>query len=194
MNFAKSPDKLVPAIIQDNTTRNVLMLGYMNEEALQQTKTTQRVTFYSRSKKRLWVKGESSGNFLNVVELLEDCDEDTLLIKVNPIRNTCHKGTDTCFGSENKENFLSELQGIIKSRKLSPNKNSYTSQLFKSGINKIAQKVGEEAVELIIEAKDNNIELFKNEAADLVFHLLILLETKELGLRDIEQILKMRHL
>jgi len=194
MNFTKSPDKLVPAIIQDNTTRNVLMLGYMNEEALQQTKTTQRVTFYSRSKKRLWVKGESSGNFLNVVELLEDCDEDTLLIKVNPIRNTCHKGTDTCFGSENKENFLSELQGIIKSRKLSPNKNSYTSQLFKSGINKIAQKVGEEAVELIIEAKDNNIELFKNEAADLVFHLLILLETKELGLRDIEQILKMRHL
>lgn len=192
-DFSKSKDGLIPAIIQDAITKNVLMLGYMNKEALEATKLKKQVTFYSRSKKRLWTKGETSGNFLNVIDIKEDCDNDTLLIKVKPEGPVCHAGTDTCFSEKNEGDFLTELTMIIQNRKANQNQNSYTSQLFQKGINKIAQKVGEEAVELIIEAKDDNIELFKSEAADLIFHYLILLEAKNVTLTDITEVLKLRH-
>ncbi len=192
INFNRSADGLIPAIIQDNETLNVLMLGYMNAEALEQTKKTNVVTFFSRSKNRLWVKGETSGNFLNVSSISEDCDEDTLLIKVKPVGPVCHKGTDTCFNEKNESNFIFELEKIIRERKDNPKEGSYTNLLFDKGINKIAQKVGEEAVELVIEAKDDNKELFLNEAADLMYHYLVLLRAKGCNLNDVSKELKKR--
>lgn len=186
---------LVPAIIQDANTQKVLMLGYMNKEAYQRTLETNKVTFYSRSKQRLWVKGETSGNFLLVKEIKNDCDSDTLLIQVKPTGPVCHTGADTCWNEENQSDyeFLQKLETIIKDRKKHESDTSYTSSLFKKGINKIAQKVGEEAVELVIEAKDNNKELFINEAADLLFHYLILLRAKEFDLKDVLKVLKQRN-
>lgn len=186
---------LVPAIIQDWITNRVLMLGYMNEEALKKTKSEGKVTFYSRTKERLWTKGETSGNFLNVKEIIPDCDNDTVLIKAEPQGPTCHTGADTCFNESNGTNalFLRYLQDVIVERKKSTAAKSYTKLLFDKGINKIAQKVGEEAVELVIEAKDSNEDLFKNEAADLLFHLLVLLEAKETKLEDVVDVLRMRH-
>jgi phosphoribosyl-ATP pyrophosphohydrolase/phosphoribosyl-AMP cyclohydrolase len=193
-DFTKSPDGLIPAIIQDNITNVVLMLGYMNQEAFDKTQQEKRVTFFSRSKNRLWTKGEESGNFLDVNSLLIDCDNDTILIKATPAGPTCHKGSDTCFNEKNiSPNFLIELETIIRDRKNNPTDKSYTASLFAKGINKIAQKVGEEAVEVVIEAKDNNDELFKGEAADLLFHYLILLQAKNFTLNDIIQVLKDRH-
>lgn len=193
LHFNKSTDGLIPAVIQDQHTNKVLMLGYMNEEALTQTQATGKVTFFSRSKNRLWVKGESSGNFLNVVSITADCDEDTLLIKVNPVGPVCHTGADTCFNEKNKKIFLFELEKIIQDRKKNPKEGSYTTQLFNRGINKVAQKVGEEAVELVIEAKDNNEELFLNEASDLLYHYLILLTAKGYELKDVIEVLEGRH-
>ncbi|MDY7395041.1 bifunctional phosphoribosyl-AMP cyclohydrolase/phosphoribosyl-ATP diphosphatase HisIE [Aureibaculum sp. 2210JD6-5] len=196
IDFNKNNDGLVPAIIQDAITNNVLMLGYMNEEAYQQTVDTKKVTFFSRTKNRLWTKGEESGNFLNLVEVKLDCDNDTLLVSVNPKGPTCHKGTDTCWGEDNTASFgfLSELEKIIKDRKEnSDGKKSYVASLFEDGINKIAQKVGEEAVEVVIEAKDSNDDLFLNESADLLFHYLILLQAKGFNLNDIVEVLKSRH-
>ena len=196
IDFNKNTDGLVPAIIQDANTKNVLMLGYMNEEAFTKTEETKQVTFYSRSKKRLWTKGEESGNFLNLVDVKVDCDNDTLLIQATPNGPTCHKGTDTCWAEENLQNFgfLTQLEAIIKDRKenFKPNE-SYVASLFSKGINKIAQKVGEEAVEVVIEAKDSNDELFLNESADLLFHYLILLQAKGFTLNDVVDILKKRH-
>lgn len=193
-DFNKYKDGLVPAIVQDATTKNVLMLGFMNEEALIKTKELNQVTFFSRTKNRLWTKGEESGNFLLVQSITTDCDNDTLLIKVNPVGPVCHTGSDTCFNEKNAEsNFLYKLENIIADRKNNPSDSSYTSSLFKKGINKIAQKVGEEAVEIVIEAKDNNDELFLNEAADLLFHYLILLNAKEKKLDDVITILQNRH-
>ena len=191
----KKGDGLVPAIIQDWSTNKVLMLGYMNEEALKKTRAEQKVTFYSRTKKRLWTKGETSGNFLHLKEIITDCDNDTLLIKVEPVGPTCHTGSDTCFDEDNSSNalFLHYLQDIIQGRKSSTASKSYTKLLFDKGINKIAQKVGEEAVELVIEAKDSDEELFKNEAADLLFHLLVLLEAKNVKLGDVVDVLRERH-
>lgn len=196
LDFDKSPEGLLPAIIQDAETFNVLMLGYMNKEALEQTIASQKVTFFSRSKKRLWTKGEESGNYLELVSIKADCDADTLLIFARPHGPVCHTGTDTCWGTDNKSNFgfLSELEKVIADRKLNPNnEKSYVASLFAKGINKIAQKVGEEAVETVIEAKDNNDDLFLNEAADLLFHYLILLQAKGFQLSDIAQVLKSRH-
>jgi phosphoribosyl-ATP pyrophosphohydrolase/phosphoribosyl-AMP cyclohydrolase len=192
----KKGDGLVPAIIQDWSTNKVLMLGYMNEEALKQTKAEGKVTFYSRSKERLWTKGETSGNFLFVKEIIADCDNDTVLIKAQPQGPTCHTGTDTCFKESNNTNalFLHFLQDVIVERKKSTAAKSYTKLLFDKGINKIAQKVGEEAVELVIEAKDSDEDLFKNEAADLLFHLLVLLEAKDVKLEDVVDVLKDRHM
>ena len=193
-DFTKSPDGLIPVIIQDNITNVVLMLGYMNQEAFDKTQQENRVTFFSRSKNRLWTKGEESGNFLDVNSLLIDCDQDTILIKATPAGPTCHTGSDTCFNEKNiSPNFLIQLETIIRDRKNNPTDKSYTASLFAKGINKIAQKVGEEAVEVIIEAKDNNDELFKGEAADLLFHYLILLQAKNFTLNDIIQVLKDRH-
>ncbi len=188
-NWDKMTDGLVPAIIQDARTKNVLMLGYMNSEALGKTQETGKVTFYSRSKKRLWTKGEESGNFLNLVSIKNDCDHDSLLISVYPSGPTCHKGTDTCWAEDNSSNFgfFSELeQTIEKRRTTADDKNSYVASLFAKGINKIAQKVGEEAVETVIEAMDSNDELFLYESADLLFHYLMLLQAKGFTLRDIE--------
>lgn len=196
INFEKSPDGLVPAVVQDHETGKVLMLGYMNEEALTKTEVDRVVTFFSRSKQRLWTKGETSGNFLEVKAILVDCDQDTILIKAHPIGPTCHTGADTCFFEKNegKAPFLNYLQKqIIRERKNNPSESSYTSKLFQRGVNKIAQKVGEEAVELVIEAKDTNDHLFKNEAADLLFHYLILLEQRGMDLDDIVDVLKERH-
>lgn len=196
IKFDKSVDGLVPVIIQDATTAKVLMLGYMNEEAFEKTKAEKIVTFYSRSKQRLWTKGETSNNFLHVRAISLDCDNDTILIKVNPAGPVCHTGADTCFQevNEGKALFLNYLQKkIIRERKNNPTEGSYTSELFKKGVNKIAQKVGEEAVELVIEAKDTNDYLFKNEAADLLFHYLILLEQRGMDLDDIVDVLKERH-
>lgn len=193
LNFQKSYGGLVPAIIQHTNTLQVLMLGYMNEEALQKTRAEGKVTFYSRSQNRLWTKGETSGNYLIVSEILEDCDNDTLLIKALPQGPTCHTGATSCFAQETPKGFLYELEKVIEQRIADKNEGSYTSKLFNSGVNKVSQKVGEEAVELVIEAMDNNTELFKNEAADLLYHFLILLKTKELKLEDIEQVLKERH-
>lgn len=186
---------LIPAIIQDNSTSKVLMLGFMNSEALEKTNKEGRVTFYSRTKHRLWTKGEESGNFLDVVEIIEDCDDDTLLIKVNPVGPVCHTGADTCFNETNSPgiSFLEQLQSVIQQRKLEMPEGSYTTQLFSEGINKIAQKVGEEAVELIIESKDQNDELFLNEAADLTYHLLVLLTAKGQDLESVVKILEERH-
>ncbi len=194
INFAKYNDGLVPAIIQDDITGKVLMLGFMNETALEKTKELQKVTFFSRSKNRLWTKGEESGNYLLVKEIKVDCDNDTLLIKATPQGPTCHTGADTCWNETNTAaNFLLHLEKIIEDRKNNPSDKSYTSSLFAKGINKIAQKVGEEAIELVIEAKDSNSELFKEEAADLLFHYLILLQAKGFSLYDIVQVLKKRH-
>ncbi len=192
-DFNKSPDKLIPIIIQDSITEKVLMLGYMNEEAFEKTKQENRVTFFSRSKNRLWTKGEESKNYLNVNSILLDCDADTLLIKVTPQGPVCHTGEDTCFKEKNTSaNFLNELEEIIDDRKNNPNTSSYISGLFKKGINKIAQKVGEESIELVIETKDDNKDLFLNEAADLLFHYLILLNAKEVCLKDVTEILENR--
>lgn len=184
---------LVPAVIQDNTTLQVLMVGYMNREALAKTRKEGRVTFFSRSRNCLWTKGETSGNFLIVKEITADCDNDTLLIKVNPTGPACHTGSKSCFGEESSKGFVYELEQVIHQRIDENVADSYTNKLFRRGINKVAQKVGEEAVEVVIEAKDNNIELFKNEAADLLYHLLILLKTKDVLLSDIEEVLRGRH-
>lgn len=186
---------LVPAIIQDAKTQKVLMLGYMNEDALQKTIETKLVTFFSRTKQRLWTKGEDSGHVLNLVDIKLDCDSDTLLVKVNPKGPTCHKGSDTCWNEENVQNFgfLSELETVIDSRRNNASKDtSYVASLFSKGINKIAQKVGEEAVEVVIEAKDNNNKLFLNESADLLFHYLMLLQAKGFKLNDVVDVLKSR--
>ncbi len=204
IDFNKNTDGLVPAIIQDSKTRKVLMLGYMNEEAFLKTNETKKVTFFSRTKDRLWTKGEESGNFLNLVNIKLDCDNDTLLVEVAPAGPVCHKGTDTCWAEENNVDygFLSKLEGIIESRKKlsetelklrKENDSSYVVSLFDKGINKIAQKVGEEAVETVIEAKDDNDDLFLNESADLLFHYLILLKAKGFGLKDIVEVLEKRH-
>jgi len=195
INFEKNKDGLVPAIIQDNEKKTVLMLGYMNKEAYNITMQTQRVTFFSRSKNRLWTKGEESGNYLNLISIKSDCDNDTLLLQVNPVGSTCHTGADTCWQEKNSSNYgyISKLENVIKDRiKNSDASKSYVSSLFAKGINKIAQKVGEEAVEMIIEAKDTNNNLFLNEGADLLFHYLILLQAKGFELKDIEEILKSR--
>lgn len=186
---------LVPAIIQDYTTGKVLMLGYMNEEAFNKTKAENRVTFFSRSKQRLWTKGETTSNFLIVKEILADCDQDAILIKAHPEGPTCHTGADTCWNEKNsgKAPFLNHLKEIIKNRKDNPSEKSYTSSLFAKGINKVAQKVGEEAVETVIEAMDSNMHLFKNEAADLLFHYLVLLEAKNVDLDEIIEVLQERH-
>ena len=193
-NFSKSQNGLLPAIIQDSVTKTVLMLGYMNREAFQKTKETEQVTFYSRSKKRIWVKGEESGNFLKLVKIKVDCDQDAILITADPQGPTCHTGTDSCWGETNQSHygFLTELEEIITERKKTNDDNSYVASLFREGINKIAQKVGEEAVETVIEAKDENSELFLNESADLLFHFLILLKEKGFSLNDVEAILKDR--
>lgn len=191
INFDKG-NGLVPVIIQDHNTLQVLMLGYMNEEAFLKTQAEGRVTFYSRSKKRLWTKGESSGNYLNVVEIRLDCDDDTLLIKAQPMGPTCHTGSTSCFKEETAKGFVYELQSTIQQRVDDNDPNSYTNELYQKGINKVAQKVGEEAVELVIEAKDSNNDLFKNEAADLLYHYLILLKAKGFALEDIETVLEKR--
>lgn len=194
IDFKKYADGLVPAVIQDYDTHKVLMLGFMNEEAFIKTEETGKVTFYSRSKKRLWTKGEESGNFLIVKSVAVDCDKDTLLIKAHPMGPTCHTGADTCWSERNhKDDFLYYLEDIIDLRKQSSPDESYVAKLFGKGINKIAQKVGEEAVELVIEAKDDNEGLFLNEGADLLFHYLILLNAKGYKLRDIVDVLKKRH-
>lgn len=188
----KKDNGLVPVVIQDANSLQVLMLGYMNEEAFIKTKTEQRVTFFSRSKNRLWTKGETSGAFLEVVEMRIDCDNDTLLIKVNPLGPTCHTGSTSCFKEETAKGFMYQLEATIHQRIDEKIGSSYTYNLFQKGINKVAQKVGEEAIELVIEAKDNNDNLFKNEAADLLYHLLILLKSKEIMLEDVEAILQKR--
>jgi len=194
IDFTKYSDGLVPAVVQDNITGKVLMLGFMNEEAFTKTQELSKVTFYSRSKGRLWTKGEESGNFLILKDIKLDCDKDTLLIKASPIGPVCHTGADTCWDEKNVSNdFLYQLEQIIADRKKNPSEKSYTTSLFEKGINKIAQKVGEEAVELVIEAKDTNDELFKGEAADLLFHYLILLRAKGFELNDIIDVLKARH-
>lgn len=201
IDFNKSPDGLIPAIIQDVNTNKVLMLGYMSQEALERTKELGTVTFFSRSKQRLWTKGETSGNFLFVNEIAADCDGDTILIKATPAGPTCHTGADTCFGEKNSQDtrigeasFLNYLQKeVIRERKLNPLDESYTSSLFRKGINKIAQKVGEEAVEVVIESKDDDADLFKNEVSDLLFHLLVLLEQKNIDLDEVIGVLRSRH-
>ncbi|MEO9077493.1 MAG: bifunctional phosphoribosyl-AMP cyclohydrolase/phosphoribosyl-ATP diphosphatase HisIE [Gelidibacter sp.] len=195
MNLKYNSENLIPAIVQDATTKNVLMLGYMNEEAFKKTQDTKKVTFYSRSKQRLWTKGEESGHFLNVMDLKVDCDNDTLLIQVHPEGPTCHKGSDTCWNQDNISNFgfISKLEETIEERRTnSKPEDSYVASLFAKGINKLAQKVGEEAVEVVIEAKDDNDELFLNESADLLFHYLMLLQAKGFRLADIETVLKNR--
>jgi phosphoribosyl-ATP pyrophosphohydrolase/phosphoribosyl-AMP cyclohydrolase len=194
IDFTKN-NGLIPTIIQDNETKTVLMLGYMNQEALDTTLETQKVTFFSRSKNRLWTKGEESGNFLNLVSIKNDCDNDTLLIQVKPVGPTCHTGSDTCWQEENNSTygFLSKLENTIQERKENAtSEKSYVASLFEKGINKIAQKVGEEAVEVVIEAKDNNDDLFLSESADLLFHYLILLQAKGFKLNDVVEVLKNR--
>ncbi|MBT1700724.1 bifunctional phosphoribosyl-AMP cyclohydrolase/phosphoribosyl-ATP diphosphatase HisIE [Fulvivirgaceae bacterium PWU4] len=184
---------LVPCIIQDATTQRVLMLGFMNEEAYNKTIQEKKVVFFSRSKQRLWMKGETSGNVFDLVDIVSDCDNDTLLVKVHPRGPACHTGADTCFNEINEQWNIDALEKVIHDRKVNPSKSSYTTSLFESGLNKIAQKVGEEAVELIIEAKDNNKELFLNEAADLMFHYLVLLQEKGYTFDDVLSVLKKRH-
>lgn len=192
IDFDKSGG-LVPVIVQHAGTLQVLMLGYMNREAFEKTREEGKVTFFSRSKQRLWTKGESSGNYLTVDEILTDCDEDTLLIKAFPHGPTCHTGSTSCFREETAKGFLYNLEKVIEQRITENPEGSYTARLFSRGVNKVAQKVGEEAVELVIEAKDDNLDLFRNEAADLLYHYLILLKTKNLKLEDIETVLKERH-
>ncbi len=193
INYEKYADGLVPAVVQDAATNKVLMLGFVNAEAFELTKSTGKVTFFSRSRQKLWTKGETSGNFLELKEILIDCDNDTLLIKANPVGAVCHTGADTCFEEKNEaDNFLFELEKTILDRKNNPSENSYTSELLAGGINKVAQKVGEEAVELVIEAKDDNEELFKNEAADLLYHFIILLAAKSVSLNDVIEVLEKR--
>lgn len=192
INFNKG-NGLVPVVIQDNNTLQVLMVGYMNEEAFKKTQEEAKVKFFSRSKNRLWTKGETSGNFLIVIEITTDCDNDALLIKVNPTGPVCHTGKKSCFGEETPKGFIYELEQIVNQRIDNNVQESYTNRIFKKGINKIAQKVGEEAVELVIESKDDNPELFKNETADLLYHLLILLKAKGISLTDIEDVLSKRH-
>ena len=195
INFNKTPDNLIPAIIQDSETKNVLMLGYMNQEALDQTLATNKVTFFSRTKNRLWTKGEESGNFLDLISIKEDCDNDTFLVKVKPVGPTCHTGLDTCWQEANNQEFgfLSKLENTIATRKVNADtEKSYVASLFAKGINKIAQKVGEEATEVVIEAKDNNDDLFLSESADLLFHYLILLQAKGFELKDVVDVLKGR--
>lgn len=195
IDFNKNNDGLVPAIIQDATTKAVLMLGYMNQEAYEKTVATQKVTFFSRTKNRLWTKGEESGHFLNLVTIKNDCDQDALLVSVNPIGPTCHTGTDTCWKEDNVASygFLSTLETVIEERKNNPeDQKSYVASLFREGMNKIAQKVGEEAVEVVIEAKDNDEKLFLDESADLLFHYLILLQAKGYALQDVVNVLEKR--
>lgn len=195
MDIKYNNDGLIPAIIQDAITKTVLMLGYMNAEAITKTKETNKVTFYSRSKQRLWTKGEESGHFLNLVNIKNDCDNDSLLIQVTPQGPTCHKGTDSCWGKTNSESFgfLTALEKVISDRRENAaDQSSYVAELFAKGLNKIAQKVGEEAVEVIIEAKDNNADLFLNESADLLFHYLILLQAKGYKLEAVIDVLKSR--
>ena len=195
IDFTKSAHGLIPAIIQDSETKTVLMLGYMNAESYQKTLDTKKVTFYSRSKQRLWTKGEESGNFLNLVDIKNDCDNDTLLIQVKPEGPTCHTGSDTCWQETNNQEygFISKLENTIKVRREnSDSEKSYVASLFKLGINKIAQKVGEEAIEVVIEAKDDNDNLFLDESADLLFHYLILLQAKGFQFNDVVDVLKSR--
>ncbi|MDG2367953.1 MAG: bifunctional phosphoribosyl-AMP cyclohydrolase/phosphoribosyl-ATP diphosphatase HisIE [Flavobacteriaceae bacterium] len=193
LDYNKNNNGLVPAIIQDNNTLKILMLGYLNKESLSLTLSTNVVHFYSRTKQRIWKKGEESGNELHVVSLKEDCDNDTMLIKVNPVGPVCHKGDDTCFEEVNKsENFIEILEDVIENRKNNLEESSYISNLFKKGTNKIAQKVGEEAVEMVIEAKDNDGRLFLNESADLLFHYLILLQDKGYKMKNVIDVLKSR--
>lgn len=193
LDFKKS-EGLIPCIVQDANTKVVLMLGYMNEEALNKTLTEKRLTFFSRTKKRLWTKGETSKNYLNLIDVTADCDNDTLLFKVNPTGPTCHTGADTCFNEKNEESGLNFLEAIIQERVKNPKDGSYTNQLLSAGINKVAQKVGEEAVELVIEAKDNNKELFLGEAADLMYHYQVLLAAKGFKMEDVAAVLRSRHL
>jgi len=194
INFDKFADGLVPTIIQDPDTRKVLMLGFMNAESLERTEATGLVTFFSRSRQTIWTKGETSGNYLKVKEILADCDNDTILVTAEPAGPVCHTGADTCFNEKNQhKDFLLELERMIVDRKAHPVDGSYTSQLFTAGLNKIAQKVGEEAVELVIEAKDTDTERFKNEAADLVYHLLVLLIKKDVRLSEVVETLLQRH-
>lgn len=192
-DFTKNPDALLPVIVQDDRSGKVLMLGYMNDEALARTKSDGRVTFFSRSRNRLWTKGESSGHFLELKNILTDCDNDTILIKAVPAGPVCHTGADTCFGESNPDFSLAALESVISSRKNSPVTGSYTASLFEKGINKIVQKVGEEAVELVIESKDDNPEKFLGEAADLLFHYLVLLQAKGFSLDDVVVKLAERH-
>ena len=195
IDISKSSHGLIPAIIQDSETKAVLMLGYMNAESYQKTLDTKKVTFYSRSKQRLWTKGEESGNFLNLIDIKNDCDNDTLLIQVKPQGPTCHTGSDTCWQEANNQSFgfISTLEKTIKTRRENADsEKSYVASLFEKGINKIAQKVGEEAVEVVIEAKDDNDDLFLSESADLLFHYLILLQAKGFQLNDVVQVLKSR--
>ncbi|WP_338409426.1 bifunctional phosphoribosyl-AMP cyclohydrolase/phosphoribosyl-ATP diphosphatase HisIE [uncultured Flavobacterium sp.] len=195
INFSKNSNGLVPAIIQDHQTKKVLMLGYMNQEAIDITLSTRKVTFFSRTKNRLWTKGEKSGNFLEFISFKEDCDQDTLLIQVKPFGPTCHKGSDTCWQESNSQSygFISQLEKTIEQRKENADaENSYVASLFKKGINKIAQKVGEEAIEVVIEAKDFNDDLFLSESADLLFHYLILLQAKGFKINDVVSVLKAR--
>lgn len=193
IDFKKYTDGLVPAVVQDSSTQKVLMLGFVNAEAFDITRTTGKVTFFSRSRQSLWTKGETSGNFLHVENILLDCDTDAILIIAKPDGPVCHTGSDTCFGEQNTSaNFLFELEEIIKDRRLNPKQDSYTSILFAKGLNKIAQKVGEEAVELIIEAKDSTDEAFKAEAADLFYHMLVLFAEKNIALNDVIETLQQR--
>ena len=192
-DFSKYADGLVPAIVQDEATLRVLMLGFMNEAAYEKTESEKRVTFYSRSKQRLWTKGETSGNFLLVKNILNDCDNDTVLIQATPLGPVCHTGADTCFNEVNNNFSLTKLESIIADRKANPGEASYTASLFSKGINKIAQKVGEEAVELVIESKDNNPVRFLDEAADLLYHYLVLLQARDQKLDDVIAVLAKRH-
>jgi len=195
IDFSKNPDGLVPAVIQDSKTKVILMLGYMNQEAYDKTIELKKVTFFSRSKNRLWTKGEESGHFLELIDIKSDCDNDAILIQANPIGATCHTGSDTCWNEKNSQSFgfISELEQTIENRKNNPDEKSYVSSLFQKGMNKIAQKVGEEAVEVVIEAKDNNDDLFLDESADLLFHYLILLQAKGFKLNDVVEILRSRN-
>ncbi len=195
IDFKWDPQGLIPAVVQHAHSGQVLMLGYQNLEALEHTFKTGFVTFYSRSKQRLWKKGEESGNVLKLQQASLDCDRDTVLIKAIPAGPVCHKGTPTCFDAEEKEGllFLDQLEGVIADRKANPTEKSYTAQLFAKGINKVAQKVGEEAVEVVIEAKDDNRDLFLNESADLLYHYLVLLHAKDAKLEDVLDVLKSRH-
>jgi phosphoribosyl-AMP cyclohydrolase / phosphoribosyl-ATP pyrophosphohydrolase len=192
INFNKG-NGLVPAVIQDNTTLQVLMVGFMNEKALEKTQMEGKVTFFSRSKNRLWTKGETSGNFLSVKNIITDCDNDSILIKVEAVGPVCHTGNTSCFGEEENKGFLYRLEQIVNQRIDENVVDSYTNKIFRQGINKVTQKVGEEAIELIIEAMENNTDLFKNETADLLYHLLILLKIKGITISEIERVLRMRH-